>query len=150
MQTLLQFLCAELGFDWTSHLSMVEFYYNFFINEATSQSPFEVMYGFQPSTFADRLLTLTGTIAEATDKLAMIAYIKDDVYQLIKLLKEIMTTRSNRIAPFFQPEDHVYLLTKSLHIWSQKCKHLRDQRLDPFKAICKVGINSYKLLLPKG
>jgi hypothetical protein len=35
---------------------MVEFYYNCFVNEATSCSPFEAMYGFQPSTPANRLL----------------------------------------------------------------------------------------------
>ncbi len=37
-----------------------------------------------------------------------------------------------------------------MHIRSQKCKHLRDQQLGPYKVICKVIINSYKLLLPKG
>jgi hypothetical protein len=50
MQTCVRGYCGESGFDWTSHLCMVEFYYNCSINEATSQSPFEVMYGFQPST----------------------------------------------------------------------------------------------------
>jgi hypothetical protein len=50
MQTLLRCYCAESGFDWTSHLSMVEFYYNCYINEATSHSSFEVMYGFKSST----------------------------------------------------------------------------------------------------
>ena len=60
MQTLLRCYCTESSFDWTSDLSMVEFYYNYSINEATSHSPFEVMYGFQPSTHADRLLSLTG------------------------------------------------------------------------------------------
>ncbi len=71
MQTLLRCYCAELGFDRTSHLSMVEFYYNCSINEATSHSPFEVLYGFQPSTHANRILPLTGAIAEAADRLTM-------------------------------------------------------------------------------
>ncbi len=35
MQTLLRCYCAESGFDWTSHLSMVKFYYNCYVNEAT-------------------------------------------------------------------------------------------------------------------
>ena len=59
-----------------------------------------------------------------------------------------MATSSTRAAPLFQPDD--YFSTKGLNIRSQKFKHLRDQRLGPFKFICKVGINSYKLLLPKG
>jgi len=62
-----------------------------------------------------------------------------------------MAARLTRIAPLFQSVDIVYLLTtKGLHIWSRKCKHLRDQSLGPFKVISKVGINSYKLILPKG
>ncbi len=57
MQALLRCYCAEFGFDWTtSHLSIVEFYYNCSINEATTTSPFEVMHGYQPFTPADRLL----------------------------------------------------------------------------------------------
>ena len=46
MQTLLPcYYCVESTFDWTSHLSMVEFCLNFSINEASTHSPFEVMYG---------------------------------------------------------------------------------------------------------
>ena len=108
------------------------------------------MYGFQPSTHVDRLLSLTGATAEAADKLTMITNIRDVVHQLIKLSNERTAARSTRIAPLFQTGDDVYLSTKGLHIQSQKCKHLRDQRLGPFKVICKVGISSYKLLLPKG
>ncbi len=46
MQTLLRCYYAKSGFDWTSHLSMVDLYYNCLINEATSHSIFEVLYGF--------------------------------------------------------------------------------------------------------
>jgi len=44
MQTLLGCHCAESGFDWNSHLSMIRFYCNYYINKATTHSPFEVMY----------------------------------------------------------------------------------------------------------
>ena len=80
----------------------------------------------------------------------MITDIRDIVYQLINFSKERMAARSTRTAPLYQPDDYVYLSTKGLHIRSQKCKHLRDQRLGPFKVICKVSINANKLLLPKG
>ncbi len=101
MQTLLRCYCAESGFDWTSHLSMVEFYYNCSTNEATSHSPFEVLYGFQPSTPVDRLLPLSSATAEAADRLTMISEIRDVVYELIKLSKQRMAARSTRSAPFF-------------------------------------------------
>ena len=41
MQILLRCYTTESGFDWVSHLPMVEFYYNCPINEASKQSPFE-------------------------------------------------------------------------------------------------------------
>jgi hypothetical protein len=53
MQTLLRCYCAESCFDWISHLSVVEFSYNCSIDEASTHSPFELMYGYQPSTPAD-------------------------------------------------------------------------------------------------
>jgi len=58
MQTLLRCDCGKSSFDWTLYLSMIEFYYNGSINEESTHSPFEVMYGYQPSTLADRLLPL--------------------------------------------------------------------------------------------
>ena len=91
---------------------MVEFYHNCSINEATSHSPFEVMYGSQPSTHADRLIPLTGATAEVADRLTMIRDIRDVVHRLIKLSKERMVARSTRTAPLFQPDDYVYLSTK--------------------------------------
>jgi hypothetical protein len=129
---------------------MVEFYYNCSINEAASHSPFEVMYGYQPSTPADRLLPLVGASADAADRLTLIADIREVVTQLLKLSKERIAARSTRSAPIFQPGDLVYLSTRGLNIRSQKCKHLRDQKLGPYKVVTKVGINSYKLELPKG
>ena len=83
MQTLLKCYCAESGFYWTSHLNMVEFYYKCLINEATTHSPFEVMYGYQPSTQANRLLPIVGATADAAYRLTLIAYIRDVVNQLL-------------------------------------------------------------------
>jgi hypothetical protein len=88
MQTLLRCYCAKFGSDWASHLSMVEFYYNCSINEAAQHSPFEVMYRFQPSTPADRLLPLAGATANAAERLNNIVEIRDVVNQLLILSEE--------------------------------------------------------------
>jgi hypothetical protein len=58
MLTILKCYCEEYGIDWTSHLRMVEFYYRCLINEASTNSQFEVMYRYPPSTLADRLLPM--------------------------------------------------------------------------------------------
>ncbi len=65
-------------------------------------------------------------------------------------LKEIMAARSTRSPPNFQVGDLVYLSTRGLQIRSQNCKHLRDQKLGPFQIMAKVGMTSYKLVLPDG
>ncbi len=46
--------------------------------------------------------------------------------------------------------DFVFLSSKGLHTHSQKCKHLRDQRLGPFQIVENVGLKSYRLKLPPG
>jgi hypothetical protein len=69
-------------------------------------------------------------MANAVDRLTLIANIPDVVNQLLRLSKERMAARSTRTAPIFQPGDLFYLSTKGLHIRSQKCKHFRDSDLE--------------------
>ena len=80
---------------------MVAFYYKCSINEATTHSPFEVMYGYPPSTPADRPLPMAGATADAADILTLIANIRDVVNQLLKLSKERVAARSTRTDPIF-------------------------------------------------
>ena len=61
-----------------------------------------------------------------------------------------MASRSSRPAPNFVVGGFVFLSSKGLYIHSQKCKHMRDQRLGPFQVIKKVGLKSYRLKLPRG
>jgi hypothetical protein len=95
---------------------MVKFYYNSSINGATTRSPFEVMYGCQPSTSIERILPMVGATADGADRLILIADTRDVVNHLLKLSKERMAAISTRIAPIFQPGDLVYLSTKGFHI----------------------------------
>jgi hypothetical protein len=99
-------------------LSIVEFYYNCSINEVKAHSTFEVIYEYQPSTPADRLLPLAGATTDAAHRLTLIADIRDVVNQLLKLYEEKMVAGSIRTAPIFQPGDLVYFSTKGLHIRS--------------------------------
>jgi hypothetical protein len=58
---------------------MIEIYYNCSINEATTHLPFEVMYGYQPSTPAGRILPLASATTDTLDRLILIADIRDVV-----------------------------------------------------------------------
>jgi len=121
---------------------MVEFYNNLSMNEASKHSPFEVSYNFQLATLADRLLPLTGAPALVTKRLSELASVRDVVRELLTLSKQRIDARSSRLAPIFLVGDFVFLSSKGFHIHSQKCKHLRDQRLGPFQVIEKNGFKS--------
>jgi hypothetical protein len=128
----------------------MEVNFNLSINEAYVHSPFELMYVHHPSTPADSLLLLFCANMNATNRLILIPDVQYVISQLLALSKERMAAISTSSAFSFQPGDLVYLSTEDLHNRSQKCKHLREQKLGPCKVMSKVGINSYKLLLPKG
>ena len=127
---------------------MTEFYYNCSINESSKHSPFEVSYGFQHATPTDRLLPLIGAPASAAGRLTDLVSTRDVVRELLTLSKQRMVARSPRPATTFVVGDFVFLSSKGLHIYSQKCKHLRDQRLGPFEVLEKGRLKSYKLKLP--
>ncbi len=100
---------SESGFDWVSHLPMVEFYYGCYINESSKHSPFEVSYGFQLATPADRLLPLIGAPTSVADRLTDLANTRDVVRELLTLSKQRMAARSSRPTPTFVVGDFVFL-----------------------------------------
>jgi hypothetical protein len=61
-----------------------------------------------------------------------------------------MAARSSKPSHTFVVGYFIFLSFKGLHIHSQRCKHLRDQRIVPFQAIEKVGLKSYNFKLSLG
>ncbi len=80
-------------------------------------------------------MPLAGATSNATDRLTLIANIRDDVTQLLKLSKERIVVRSTRFAPIFQPGYVVYLSMGGLNTRLKKCKDwsgscdMRDKRV---------------------
>jgi len=76
---------------------MPEFYYNCSINGASNHSPFEVSYGFQSATLADRLLPLTSAPVVVADLLTKLASsVRDVIRKLLTPSKQRMVARSSR------------------------------------------------------
>ena len=148
MQSLLRCYCAEAGYDWASHLDMVEFSYNSFVNEAGKHSPFEANIGFVPPAPVDLMLPLTNIPASAAARLQSIKDTQLVVRQLLQLSKERLAAKGNRPAIEFQVGDHVYVATNGLNIKSQACKKLRDRKIGPFRVLERIGGRAYKLELP--
>jgi hypothetical protein len=85
------------------------------------------------------MLPLTCAPDHVDERLIELASVREIVRELPTLSKKRMVARSSRPAPTFAVGDFVFLSSKGLHIHSQKCKRLRDQRLGPFQNIEKVG-----------
>ncbi len=79
-------------------------------------------------------MPLAGATSNATDRLTLIANIRDVVTQLLKLSKERIVVRSTRFTPILQPGYVVYLSMGGLNIRLKKCKDwsgscgMRDKR----------------------
>ena len=46
--------------EWVSHLPIIDFYFKFSTEDASTHFPFEVSYQLQPATILDRLLQVIG------------------------------------------------------------------------------------------
>ena len=150
MQSLLRCFCAEAGFDWASHLDMVEFAYNSSVNDAGKHSPFETAGGFNPPGPADLMVPASANTAnrQADERLQEIRDTQLLVKQMLQLSKEKMADASQVKVPEYQAGDWVYVSTRGLRILSQDCRKLMDRRIGPFTVVKKIGNRSYKLNLP--
>ena len=101
MQIVMRCCIVESRFDWVSHLPMVGFYCNCYINESSKHHPFEGSYGFQPATHDDRLLPLTRAPTPVVNRLNDLASIRDVVGELLTLSKQRIAARSSRSASIF-------------------------------------------------
>ena len=151
MQSLLRCVCAEAGYDWASHLDMIEFAYNSFVGDAGKHSPFETYYGYQPPAPVDLMLPLDGIPAPAADRLQNIRDTQLIVKQLLQLSKEKQAAKGSASAmPVFEPGDYVKVSTHGLRLKSQSCRKLMDRYIGPFRVLERVGNLSYRLQLERG
>ena len=62
-------------FEWVSHLPIIDFYYKFSTNDASTHFLFEVSYQHQSATLLDRLLKVIGAPGLVVDALSNLAYV---------------------------------------------------------------------------
>ena len=148
MQCLLRCYSAETGFDWASHLDLVEFVYNTTVSESAKHSPFEVAQGFNPPLPVDRMLPQDGTNAEAAVRLEHMRDVQEVTKELLRLSKDKMAAQADQPVREFNVGDYVFLSTKGLRLKSQACSKLKDRQVGAFKVLERVGRRSYRLQLP--
>ncbi|GJV31020.1 RNA-directed DNA polymerase [Tanacetum coccineum] len=138
--------------QWEDLLPRAEFAYNRAPNKTTGLSPFEVVYGLNPSTPLDlaALDTTSKFSKEASDLAAEIKTIHQKVHDRITKNNELIKYRRDkgRKHILFKPGDLVWLHMRKERFPAKRRSKLSPRSDGPFKILEKVNDNVYKINLP--
>jgi transposase InsO family protein len=163
---ILRHYLAEAGDDWDEHLWSVEFSYNDAVNETTGLTPFQADLGRDPATPCTLLARLAQRVATAGKGLppsirrdlasaedfadAMRSRLAQARAALIRA--QAAAERSEALLPAgqnFAAGDYVFLRQDALG-GEPVAGKLGPRFVGPFKVSERVGLNAYRLMLPKG
>lgn len=135
--------------EWEDLLPRAEFAYNRAPSKTTGRSPFEVVYGLNPSTPLDLAVldTTTKFSKEASDAAADIKTIHQQVHDKITKSNELVKYRRDkgRKHVFFKPGDLVWLHFRKERFPSKRRSKLSPRADGPFKVLSKVNDNAYEI-----
>ncbi|KAH9724609.1 Endonuclease [Citrus sinensis] len=134
------------------YLPHVEFAYNRTVHSATTFSPFEIVYGFNPLTPLD-LLPLPINERASMDgkkKAEFVKQLHERTRQHIEKRTEQYVTQANkgRKQVVFQPGDWVWVLMRKDRFPAQRRSKLLPRGDGPFQVVAQINDNAYKLDLP--
>jgi hypothetical protein len=138
--------------QWSSWLDLAEFWYNTSFHSAIGRSPFEVMYGYAPSTFG---------VAPAQDfpVVDLASWLSDRALQTDLIRQHLLRAKHrmkkqadlHRSERQFQLPDWVYLKLQPYvqSSMADRAHHkLGFKFFGPYRVIAKVGTVAYRLELP--
>jgi hypothetical protein len=146
----LHMFCNEEQDDWAKILPIAEFAYKSHVHSASGISPFELLYGYQPTWS-----TLAGGQAQmpsVSDCLHCLRKACREASAALQKSKEAMREASegSHACPTFMPGDKVWVDSDQLGIWTKSAK-LADKQVSPFKVPMLEENHSspvYQLKLP--
>ncbi|XP_024016833.1 uncharacterized protein LOC112090239 [Eutrema salsugineum] len=152
LSTLLRATVGKNLRNWLSCLPFIEFAYNRSKHSATNQSPFEVVYGFNPHTPFD-LITLPPAIyssAEGEAKADFVKKLHQKVKEKLKKKNEKDKARidKGRKEVTFEPGEWVWLHMRQERFPQQRKSKLAPRGDGPFRVLENINDNAYKLELP--
>ena len=152
LSTLLRATIGKNLKNWLDCIPYIEFAYNRACHSATKYSPFEIVYGFKPTTPLD-LSPLPPTDQKSQDGVDKAEAIKK-LHATVKenLEKRAAKTKQQvdkaRKEMLFEPGDWVWLHMRPERFQNQRKSKLSPRGYGPFKILERINNNAYRLDLP--
>ena len=144
----LRIFCNQRQDDWVDHLPAAEFALNSRIHSGSSNTPFELIYGYRPDfTLPVGQRTNIPALERRLDNLADA---RKDAEAALRLTKTQMKERyehGKKSIHTFKVGDQVWLNSKEIKI-HQPSPKLGPRQLGPFKVLERIGDLNYRLELP--
>ncbi|KAL1204567.1 RNA-directed DNA polymerase-like protein [Cardamine amara subsp. amara] len=152
LSTLLRATVGKNLRNWVSCLPYIEFAYNHARHSATKQSPFEIVYGFNPLTPLD-LSPLPQAVYSSSTGETKAEFVKK-LHQRVKENLEKKTDKYKQQADkgrkeiTFEPGEWVWLHMRHERFPNQRKSKLSPRGDGPFRVLERINNNAYKLELP--
>ena len=140
--------------SWDEYLPHVEFAYNRGVHRTTKQSPFEVVYGFNPLTPLDLIplpLDTSFIHKEGESRSEFVKKLHERVKNQIENQTKVYSTKGNRGRKelVLNEGDWVWLHLRKDRFPTKRKSKLSPRGDGPFKVLERINNNAYRLDLPK-
>ena len=137
---------------WEESLLHVEFAYNRAVHSTTKFCPFEIVYGFKPTTPIDLLpLPMQERVNfDASKRAEFVKNIHDQARANIEKMTKMYEKCANngRKKMLFEPGDLVWVHLRKDRFLEQRNSKLQPRADGPFKVLRKINNNAYEIDLP--
>lgn len=130
--------------DWVKWLPMAEFAYNNAKHSATGKSPFQAVYGRDPTMSPS---AIPSNSPEADDHAEKLRQAQLEIQSSLRLSKERMVDPLAPAFPTFEVGKKIWLSARNVQT-SRPSKKLDHRRLGPFLVMEKISDAAYRLKLP--
>ena len=141
--------------SWDEYLSHIEFAYNRGVHKTTKQSPFEVVYRFNPLTPLDLIplpLDISFIHKEGKFRSKFVKKLHERVSNQIERQTKVYATKGNRGRKklVLNEGDWVWLYLRKDSFPTKRKSKLSPRGDGPFQILERIHNNAYRLDLPEG
>lgn len=146
IEAYLRIYCSSHPETWSQHIATLEFAHNANIHSATKQTPFRLLYGYDPIGIPDPLSSHS-QLPAVQNRLNELSQLRKEALAAHELARYRMLRHSTSKFTPFTPGQQVWLEATNLHTPNRSTK-LSPKREGPFKIKTKLSDLVYELSLP--